>query len=392
MSKKKTPLTKLPNPPIEVRASSAVRCFECGQSAVPAKHPAGMNASMPGRIGDAFHALAAELVHLDASQTDVESMILEHSSSHAADAEEVRFLTHWSLDHWNQIKHDYPDPITEIELRADLPGGKFRITGHPDVTSLLHEKRQANVLDYKTGRDPGDYLNQLMAYAYLIIKNDPNIDTVQVTQLDVRTSKIERHTYIRARIEEWAQYYADRLADEQYRIGNHCGLCPRRGECPRVYEWLSQMMRAFQNDPQVQLPDEMQEWGPPLKKAYDHAGQIEYALKDFNSGLKATLKQTGPLPLANGQSFGLVEKPRETIDAGKAYKIVNAKLGLTAEQMLQGMNLTKKSIGETCRSLATGDDDKARNKNAKRNELSLLGELRAAGAVSENSSEYVEVI
>lgn len=386
MSKKKTPL------PIYVRSSSAVRCFECGQSAVEAKHPAGMNASMPGRIGDAFHALAAELVHLDAQQTDIEAMIIEHSNSHAADATEVRFLVHWSLDHWNQIKHDYPDPITEIEMTALLPGGKFGITGHPDVVSLFPEKRRAHVLDYKTGRDPGDYLNQLMAYAYLIIKNDENIDTVQVTQLDVRTSKVDRHTYERAQIEQWGHYYAERLDDKQYRIGNHCGLCPRRGECPRVYEWMGQMMRAFQNDPQVQLPDEMMEWGPPLKKAYDHAGQIEYALKDFYEGIKATLKQTGPLPLANGQHFGLVEKPREDINAGKAYKIVNAKLSVTAEQMLNDMKLTKKSIGEMCQSLATGDDDKARRKNAKASELSLLGELRAAGAISTNAAEYVEVI
>lgn len=349
-----------------------------------------MNASMPGSIGDAFHSLIAELVHLDIEQTDVEGMIISHSNSHAADADEVRFLVHWSLDHWRQIKADYPDPITEIALEATLPNSVI-LTGHPDVVSLFREEGKAHVLDYKTGRAPGNYRHQLNAYGYIIIANDPDIDTVRLTQLDVRTSKATTHTMTRAELMDWAQYFSDRLDDKQYRIGDHCGLCPRRGECPRVSEWIRQMAAAFLDD-KPDLPEDKREWGPIVKDSWEKAGQLEYALVDFNKGLKALLKETGPLPLPSGEHFGVIEKPRDTIDAGRAYPVVMAKLGISAEEMLAGMTMTKKALGEFSQIKAGGDTEKLRRQNAKKIELSLIGELRATGALQALTSEYVEVL
>lgn len=374
-----------------IRSSSAPLCYECGQAAQPAKHPCGMNASMPGSIGDAFHSILAVLVHLDIQQTDVEEMIISHSNSHAADATEVRFLVHWSLDHWRQIKHEFPDPMTELELTAALPGGKWQITGHPDLISITG--KAAFVLDYKTGRDPGNYLHQLLAYAHLIMFNDENVETVKCTQLDVRTSKTTTHTYTRKEVYDWAQYYADRLEDKQYRIGNHCGLCPRRGECPRISEWIRVMAAAFLGDEEVIMPDDKMEWGPILKKAYDRAKQLEYNLDDFKNGLKTTLKMTGPLPLENGESFGVVQKPRDVIDAGLAFDSVTTRIKVEPRDLLRGARLTKKNIKELCVSaFADEPDEKKRRTKAWQLENSLMGELSANGALDQGSADYVEVI
>jgi len=375
----------------DIRCSSTPLCYECGQAAQPAQHPAGMNASMPGRIGDAFHAIFARLIYLEPDDATIDELIISESTAHAADATEVRFLTHWGLDHWGQIKENFPDPITEAALDAPLPGGKWRLTGHPDVISIQGDR--ANVLDYKTGRRPGDYLNQLRAYAYLIIYNDPAVMTVTVTQLDVRSSKVHTEVFSRDDIFRWSGYYAERLEDKQYRIGDHCGLCPRRGECPRISEWIAQMIKAFMGEDRPPLPEDKAEWGPILKKAYDHAGQLEYHLEDFYKGLKALLKATGPLPLPNGSSFGIVEKPRESIDASRAYRHVEATTKLPPEQILQGAKFTKKAIGELCRQIVPADlEEKAAKKSAWKIETQLLGELRAAGAVEENTSEYIEEI
>lgn len=349
-----------------------------------------MNASMPGRIGDACHAVYARLIHIEATQDDIEEAILSESTAHAADPQEVRFLTHWGLDHWKQIKHEFPDPITEAELTAPLPGDRWELKGHPDVISIVGT--QGRVLDYKTGRSPGDYINQLLAYAYLITSNDPNVEEVRVTQLDVRSSKVHTQTFQRADVERWGGYYRDRLEDGQYRIGEHCGLCPRRGECPRISEWIRQMAAAFIGDDKLQLPEDKSEWGPILKKAYDWAGQLEYNLGDFQKGLKALLKQTGPLPLPTGGFFGIVEKPRDNIDAARAYQHIAAATKLPPEQLVQGVRFTKKAIGELCRQITTEGDEKAARKAAYKLETQLLGTLRDAGAIEQTTAEYVEEI
>lgn len=208
-----------------IRASSTPLAFACPASLLPVNvHVREENDG--ASVGTAAHEALAHLAEGRGIPWDDLPAMAER---HGVDLGELRMLCAMGIKLWSAVSDKFSGAvITELELRAELPG--VMLTGHADVISL--SGNTACIGDWKTGRKDSDYTRQMESYAVLLMQDNPQLERVTSMLLWVRECEVEHRTMTRARAVEWiAQLGRVVNWDGIYRPGTHCAYCPRSHEC-----------------------------------------------------------------------------------------------------------------------------------------------------------------
>lgn len=100
------------------------------------------------------------------------------------------------------------------------------------IDALATSKRRARVVDFKTGRERPDHLEQLELYALALLKLDSRLEEVHVELWYLDSGEVVEADYARAeedRLEDaWEARLRAMLADRRFpaRPGSHCRFCP----------------------------------------------------------------------------------------------------------------------------------------------------------------------
>lgn len=212
--------------PRDIRTSRTPLVFRCGGSA-QAPELAVDEVSGASDLGVAAHEALRVLAETGSIDWDSLPAI---AARHGVSLDELRMLCGIGNKLWPLLAASFPDALTEVALAAEIGEG-VRLTGHIDLLSITGTIARAG--DWKSGRKDHDYGHQMRGYGALVLLDNPDITEVTVTVIWLRDQEIENYTLTRDDAREWLASLVEAITrwNGVYRVGPHCGFCPRFHEC-----------------------------------------------------------------------------------------------------------------------------------------------------------------
>lgn len=326
----------------------------------------------PADLGTAFHEIMRDVV--DGRETDVDAV----AAAAQVDRRELWGLVAWASSLWDdRLAAWFPGARTELELAGTL-GGRVVLTGHLDVGAVVGA--EARVLDWKTGRRDADPGQQLRGYAWLMLQTSPELERATVVKLDVRHRYADVRTYSREELAAWAGWMADHLADDCFRPGPHCGLCPRASACPAHWANVRAGIASFDMlDAAVATGSVASLTAENLASAVETARAVAKLAERFVDAARAVV-------VAEGGKLGrlrVIEQEERPIDAARAWPVLLDTLGL--DTLLSCASVSKTKVLDAVRA-AAGRGGK------KQAAADLMERLAAAEAVTVNTKLILKVL
>lgn len=354
---------------LEVRCSKLPLAVICARSLEPCATPIASD-DAGARLGSAFHAVMAGRIKSGPVHDDVDLACAVWN----VEANELAPLVGWGWRTWKEVfAEQFPSPIVEEELvETDFVAGTrigtplcdaaVCISGHPDVTAVVGAELRG--LDYKTGREDTDSVDQFKGYSWLKMHRLPDVTQVRFTKLRVRDQRAETYVWTRSELDRWWTWAKDRLMDQSYRPGPGCKYCPRALSCEaRTLNLRHGVQWMMAVDGLGAVEDEQ------LAELVATARGIEKLVK----GILDTAKQEVQIRNRPIPGLNLVEQDQRQIDLARAWDVLCRRIGQDKVIELAGIGVgdTEKAI----KALAPkGDKGPACER--------LFKELSDAGAIS----------
>lgn len=296
-----------------IRASSIPLLLHC--SASHALGGAGINEeSEASTLGTALHDAMRQRVRGDAPD------LLDLSEQWACDLGDLGFLYRRASEIWAQVAPNFPDALTEREMRCEIEGG-IEIVGHVDVLSIMSSA--VRVLDWKSGRSESDYWPQLGAYALLAARGT-GIDEAVCTIAWARSGSVETRRFTRNDLREFeARVFNAFGRGLAYTLGDHCTFCGARYRCPAQLERASaavEVLRGASADPVAYITT-LAERGQ-LADFWQVCGQVEKLIVAGRAAVRAQIEQAGGELRQNGKIMRLATRERRVLDTRAAWPIL----------------------------------------------------------------------
>jgi len=288
----------------------------------------------PAQIGSAVHAVAHEIVEKDlATLPDLRSYAAKYGIEDKID--ELGMLSIFALQAWGELRDYFAKPQCEVGFEHITKDDRedVMLRGTIDVKdTIVSEKapRRVAILDWKSGYKRRNYVDQLRAYAYGVIVEDPIVEEVSATLVWLRDREHRTFVFTRKELKEWWQTFLLRNAfwdGVTYTEGEHCEFCPRRLECPKFHEFNKSAVAIF-TDEKIK-EDGLRLFGEggalvspeKIYRAYAQARLVQSVAKRFLEQLKEDIEREGPVIL-NDRAIGLRERKGKTIiDPLKAWPV-----------------------------------------------------------------------
>jgi hypothetical protein len=243
------------------------------------------------------------------------------------------------------------DPQSEVAMES----GVLPLTGHIDWL-VENGGETAYLTDAKTGRIDYGHGEQMRGYAHLVFQNHPHVWTVYTTAIYCRSGQVVTEVHQRAQQEAYVARMRRAFSEDEYRIGKHCGFCGRRHDCPA-------MARIVGGDPAAAIGD------GTLIERYDRAKALASVADDVIEATRA-VAQDGDIPTPRGTVVGYRTMERATVDAPKAWAIMEPIVG--PRELVEACKLTKGSLSAMIASHCQGKSEKT----------AVWDSLKDAGAVT----------
>lgn len=367
---------------IHLRCSSLPRVLSCPASLqAPAAEIQGDDEA--ARLGSAVHVCAELHVKGVAITGDAYTDLAD---GWKVDVDELRILSNMARQCWEHpaIKDNMPSPQTECPLGNMDEENGITLTGHPDVWSEAND--QARVVDFKTGRNEGDFDDQLRGYLWLILQAHPELSTAWGATIHVRTRTIgEPIQMTRGDLSDWYADLVRTVNQDHYRPSHEaCIYCPRRHSCPARNEMLQStagiltgMSEPIDLKP---VPDDKLRMGVIAAKhlkgiidAYLEAAKTEVLIRGHVEDDRSIVQIDG---------LQVRVEQRRQIAVNESWPILTRVLSLPVVKECLTISKTKveKALGDIAPSRGKAKLVKA-----------TMDELDAAGAINVNEVQKLEV-
>ena len=239
-------------------------------------------------------------------------------------ADELRPMVALGAKLWPLVRDRFPNALTEIALGCDVPGTDVRLTGHVDLVASA-ATGVAEVGDWKTGHKDSDYRHQMLAYAALVLTDDPSLRAVRVTVIWLREGEIEEYVVTRERAASWLVELRERIVewDGTYRPGGHCMHCPRSHECPAANLILRRDVAALLDTDRVSI--DLANMPPrQIVSLYKQASVVSKLAENVREAIKAHVDASGGELAADEGRLVIQREQRASLDVIKAWPVLEA--------------------------------------------------------------------
>jgi len=222
-------------------------------------------------------------------------------------------MTYYAEQFWQEAKGSFINPETEVKMEPRL-FGKFYLTGHVDLLSMVAMGDASSLLDWKSGyRTDADAEPQAKGYAYLAAERFAS-PTVRATVVWLHDQTFQTWTWTREELRAWADETAAKILKgykTEYCVGAHCRWCPRFLNCPAQ----GRIVRGTLAELAVsQQPG----WGKiqPARLAamYPAVQAVERLCKTYRELTRTAVEASGPLLVGDGTQLEVKRTEPETID------------------------------------------------------------------------------
>lgn len=355
------------------RASAVPQAVLCAASA----HPAALNIvsgkTEPSRMGDATHESQAAAVAGKFLDPD------ELAQKHRVDPDELGYLCRAGRKAWESISHLFAlDPIAEGELSWVDESAGIVLTGHPDVFSVV--STHANLADWKSGFLWSDCIDQLRAYAWLLMQS-LGVETVTAIHVNIRRGEIERFDFNYDDLAAWWLGFTSRVlaGREDFSPGlEACKHCPRWHECPAGKELAIDTMEEI-----VTFADGVEAIAPNLiVQAYRQAKFVIKIAEQIIDQARTIVVHEGDISDMDGRTLVIERQAREKIEAEAAWETIVGAVGMTGLAACSTIGKTK-LLDQIKANAPRGQKGKVAD--------AFMDELRGAGAVTKTFIEKLEL-
>lgn len=309
-------------PTISLRASSAPTAMLCGQSARP-----GMRVESGGRdpadMGTGVHEIMSSWI-TNGQDAGLSGPV---AATLGLDRDELAKLSYIAWGLWREMAEHFPEPQTEVPMEHFDEANGIRLTGHCDLLSMVDA--QVRVCDWKSGHGEGDHEAQLRAYAYLALQRYPEATSVYAAILRVRDGSVEGFEWSRQDVFLWFAGMIERLKDETYRVGKHCGFCSRGATCEAKSALLRQCVDSF-SEPvsDAFLPVEPSARAAVLESLLARARLVEKASAIAVDLVRAEVRAAGgSIVCPSGAELRIDSEERRSVVFPEALPILSEELG-----------------------------------------------------------------
>lgn len=319
---------KKPTRVLQLRPSACDRAWYCAESLNPtvAVDPVGDAAE----LGSAFHEVMRARIN------QVDHSVDEIAERYGIALEDLQKLIAYAGVAERDLSNWFPGDVAEQRLSMSEPfdAGDYThiaLAGTVDRFSMPHPQRAA-VLDWKTGMVEG-YVHQQRAYAFLALRENPDIAEVYSATVYVRLGHWTGRLYSASDLESWWADMKRRLVNGlgSFSPGSHCGYCPRRSECPGVHQYAQACLSTLADNPAeraLQLTENnATELGPALADTLRQVRYIEARCGEFRNALRDRVREAGgEVPAGDDKVLKIVAQRRRTLDARLAWPVLQARL------------------------------------------------------------------
>lgn len=327
---------------LSLRASSLPLLHQCSHSLVllgkrdDGAEPVEVDPYNPlSVLGTAVHAALAHLVDTGADP-DFEAV----AASCGVDddqIDELRSLYAVGARVWRKhLAQMFGEAVmTERSLRVDVPldsGEVFTLTGHLDVSGYERTDAVGTIVDWKSGYVEGDYRQQIMAYALLMLLKY-NLRRVRAVVVFLRSQRYRFYEFTSEELEAWfrSEVVGKIVATRRVaRPGPACRHCPALALCfPRQrYLQVSITDIAERRDgtdlaiAALGDPLKRKDAAPVLRSLYERAGLIQSTLDRLNQAMRESIEKHGAIDFGDGTRLQLTESELVRIRAGEALPVL----------------------------------------------------------------------
>lgn len=355
------------------RGSEAPQAIACPASVHPEPGEVLIDsANVAGTVGTVTHLISEQIVLTGKVPADWKST----ARSYGLDEKEITdvgFLVYAAKAFWDEYKHAFVSPQTELALSKEIPVGAshehVRLTCHIDVADIQID--EAIVLDWKSTRLDVDYSAQLLFYAWVLCLVNPEIQrvTTMAVYLRDRTANIQQWT--RQQIDAFTDRFIREVINwdgRTYRPGAQCGYCRRFANCPAQQAMIVQTGNALA-ETEFALPVEPD----AVIYLYERVGALSKRIEQFKKAVRARVEQSGGILSGCDKRLAFISQNRDTIDARKAWPILSRVL--SEDELADCMAVNK---GDMLKAVA---EQAPRGQKGKAKDA-IMEELRNAGAVT----------
>lgn len=371
-----------------IRASSLPRIMACPAS-MQVPEIVISTSSPVADMGTAVHAVMADIItqRLD-SVPDLESYITRYD----VDRDELRFLAWRGFNIWTQFRDRLePESVKcEEEHTWDVSfRDRVRLSGHIDVYAKMTDSDTIVVIDWKSGYNERNYVDQLMGYAYLIWPCFPPPVTcsesfkIKIITAWMRSGKWDVLDVSSKDLDTFEKRLRGALLNTERAYSpndEHCVYCPRALECParaQLIQSAAHSLTLMGDGDTTALTDRQK-----LAMVYDQSKMLERALELYGTALRTTIQDNGPLELSDGRVLTLQSNTRDTIHFEDAtvsvlteYLGVSSALGVMEELGPGAVTVKKKALLDAVSKIAP----RGSKSDAKKR---VLEDLNSAGCVT----------
>ena len=371
-------------PLLHVRASALPLAVQCvasqrddwayGRSLIT-ERPAGPEA----RLGSAVH----ECLRLHVEGLDYDAQAIARRWD--VDAAEVRQLAAKGRRCWEAMRPYFGDPscyLTEAPQLWEDKEARILLTGHVDLLSYLPGDI-ATLADWKTGQVEPDAIDQLRAYAWLVLQDTPDVSEVWAWLVLVREGEAVRWVWTRAELADWWQGFAARLRGPiTFTPGGHCAYCRRQATCEARIGWL-RCSKALVTTTVGAL-----EFGlsaPTLAELVpllEGIKALEVFCENARSVIKGTLEANGGVVRHGEREMRLREVETRRLDYAAGAQVLAQ--WLPPERLPEVLSVNKSKCEEIIHATSPRGH---RQSNVKE----FLAQLESVGAIKSHFSERLEI-
>lgn len=362
---------------INIRASSCDRISICNYSS---KEPEmEVDSSGPwANFGNAVHSVMADIVKHDLTALpDISKVIEEYEIE---DEKALRISCHIGLKAYTttirpSINRDHL--ITETKHSRPI-GDKWTLSGHPDIACLLNDPTILFVGDWKSG-DRADHFSQLKAYAFILLKYFPGVETVLLGTYFIRIGQEDVRSFSREYIEEqWADSFITCLEGESLKPSfSSCQYCPHH-EC-EARDKLNRATMASLTEVNSDMDTAL-----IMANQYENVKLLERKIAMYKEHIKdSLLLNDEPITLDNGKVLELIESHRSTLFLVDALDVLKDYFSVNTDEL---MILLKPCVTlKKTKLLDVISGHAARGMKGKE-KVRILDEMESVGAVEDKMS------